>query len=666
MSDDQRPVGRRAFLATAGGLLTTTLAGCSSLLGGGSSGGDSSGGGTPNPTTVTRTRTAEPTSTTTTSAPSTGTTTGTSTGQSNETDLASLTAPPSTDLPPCVVNGTCIGPSPERNVTFDPSLVGKLNISLVDTSLLNTDLFSTTTSVSPTPTSYDGTVSVSVTPKRKQVQTTTDGGASTRETDGMVCTVRKQTATTGGASVFLLNPSVTTVFPGALLRAESIADGSFTPVLTQNRLNGARLADVRNPLQLSISLANIDGTNTKTVQLPSIGSVRTARNQILDRVGSAKTPAAMDYQKHRIYSKRQLDVELGAHYHSAPVNVSGNYDFSQTNVTNKLLAKFWQKYYDISISLPNPVGDGVLSDSNYSRRNDVIVNNVSYGRVLVFSLESKYTHQEVETSLDVAVKAGLGGNGKFSLSTKDKQVLKDTKIHINVLGGSASSASKLISGYGDTGAAQAIGNWIQRGATYSPADSPGAPIAYQTKYLNGLGTANVYLTTTYNKRSCHSKTRRYRVHNFDLKVVTANDVAGSKHTEEMYGTIFVGGAIFEKGASSGTPIIGTPVWQKGPKEWVRIRQGEIEPLNVDRTVEFTTEGELDRQRSYIEVTMRPREHDGGPDDFQGANGVHRWFLSDDPSDPSKTGLGRGHLKKSFTDKGSEVEISFDITPLPPK
>ncbi|WP_280140460.1 thiol-activated cytolysin family protein [Halogranum gelatinilyticum] len=533
--------------------------------------------------------------------------------------------------------------------------------------MLNVDLTtsSETSSDPPSATTNSGAVSVEVTPDQKQTETTSQGESSTTENDGMVCTVRKKTATTGGSDVFLLNPSMTEVYPGALLTAASIADGSFAPALTSQRRGGVSTQTIRNPLQLSISLANIDGTNTKTVQTPSLGAVRTARNEILDRVGSGATPAVMSYEKQRIYSKDQLDVELGAHFSNPSVDVSGSFDFTQTTETNKLLATFSQKYYDISVSLPNPAGNGVVSDMSYLRKNDVIVNNVSYGRLLFFSVESKYTYQEVETALDVAVKSGLN-KVEADLSTADKQVLKNTKVNINVLGGSASSASKLISGYGDTGAAAAIGDWIQRGATYSPSDSPGAPVAYQTKYLSGLQTANVYLSTTYNARTCRPKTRRFRVHNFDIRVVTANDVVGSKNTEELYGSIFVGGRAYSKDGSNSQPIIGLDSWGADSNNWVRVKQGQSKDLNIDNTLEFSTEGELDRRKSYIEVVMEPREHDAAGDEFKGARKSVRWFLSESPSDPDRAGSGRGRFKKRFADRGTEIEITFDITPLPPR
>ena len=661
-SDDRR-VRRRTLLATGSALLTTGLAGCSVSID--SPFGEGEGGSvsesTPEPTAVTRTRTATPTA---------------GTPVVNESDQESLDEPPAYDPPPCVLDGSCAGPALNENLSTNPLLVEDLGIR---NPLLVEDLFDPSLiggaggdsdgsgTAQPTATTDDGAVEVTVTPDQQQTDEQATGDESEEENDGMVCTVQKKTATTGGSDVFLLNPSMTSIFPGALLTADAIATGSFAPALTPARLDGASKSAIRNPLEVSISLADIEGTNTETVQVPGVGSMRTARAEILRRVGSGAKPANMSYEKRRIYSKKQANIELGAHYNNAVVDVESNFSFSRTNETNKVLVKFQQKYYDMTISLPNPVANGVVSDTLYLQQNDVMVKNVSYGRLLVFSFESKYSHREMEAALDVAISAGAQRGGG-SIDARNETVLKNTKIKINVIGGDADSASRLISDYGDSSVDEAIGRWIQAGATYDPATVPGVPVSYQTVYTSNYATANVYLTTTYNQRSCRPKSRRFRVDNFHIRVLTANDVVGSKNSEEVYGTIYIGAWQFvEEGDNSGEKLVyhTRPDWDKDNNEFLRISEGDSKKLNLSRTIEFSTSDKLDRKRSYIVVTMRPREHDGGDDEFEGQKETHRWHLTEAPSDPNSSDPF-GQFKHRFTDKGSEIEISYDITPLPPQ
>jgi hypothetical protein len=671
---DDRAIRRRTLLATGGALLTTGLAGCSITIE--SPFGGAEGGSTAEPTPITRTRTTATPTSTPTSTP-TVTPTATTTSVVNESDQDSLDDPPAYDPPPCVLDGSCIGPVPVENLSTNPLLVEDLSPVLtdpvIDPSVLeNVDLGGDdengeTATAQPTATTDDGAVEVTVTPDQRQTDERAVDGESKEENDGMVCTVQRKTATTGGADVFLLNPSMTSIFPGALLTADAIATGSFAPALTPVRLNGASKRSVRNPLEVSISLADIEGTNTETVQVPGVGSMRTARTDILRRVGSGAKPANMSYEKRRIYSKEQANIELGAHYNNAVVDVESNFSFSQTNETNKVMVKFQQKYYDMTISLPNPVANGVVSDTSYLRQNDVMVKNVSYGRLLVFSFESKYSHREMEAALDVAINAGAQSGGG-SIDARNEQILKNTKIRINVIGGDAGSASRLISDYGESSVDEAIGRWIRAGATYDPATVPGVPVSYQTVYTSNYATANVYLTTTYNQRNCRPKSRRFRVDNFNIKVLTADDVIGSKNTEEMYGTIYIGARQFvEGGDPRGEKLVyhSRPDWDKDNNEFLRISEGRRRNLNLSRTIEFSTSEELDRKRSYIQVTMRPREHDGGDDEFEGQEEKARWYLTDTPTPPNSTET-LGYFKHRFSDKGSEIQISYDITPLPPQ
>ncbi|MFC6974885.1 thiol-activated cytolysin family protein [Halomicroarcula sp. GCM10025709] len=385
---------------------------------------------------------------------------------------------------------------------------------------------------------------------------------------------------------------------------------------------------------------------------------------------NASTPARMQYSIHQIHSAKQLDVTLGVHYDSLKVQVDNTFDFSSRSETNKLMAQFYQQYYTADISLPNPVANGVVSDpATYLEPNDVVVKNVTYGRMLLFSAESKYERTEIENALDVALNIGAG-RGTASLDVKHKQVLRDTEINVQVLGGAATQGAQLISKPGE-GALQAIKDFIQDGATYDPQQSPGVPIAYQTKYLSNLDTANTYMTTTYTERNCRPTTRSYRVHNMDWRVVTEDDPGNE---EEIYGDVYVVGWPIQQGAQvTGTSARIEPrggrsdgrVWHRSRSSHVNIREGRRKGLNVDEELVFDGAHELDTSRSYIQVTARPYEKDPTSNDDFGNKKNVKWFLDQSPSDPDRAGRGGGKFTQRWNDHGSELELSFDISPMPP-
>ncbi|WP_324760114.1 thiol-activated cytolysin family protein [Haloarcula sp. GH36] len=706
-------MNRRTLLRTAAALSAAGLAGCSistplgdfggsgggssgSGSGDGSDGGGGSGGGstqTPTPVTATRqpsTVTPTPTRTSTATPTPTDTETATPTATPTPTDTETATptatptpsgnpavtpAEPQTPIP-CVVDGSCVPDGVVDNgptVPQDPVFIPEEPLMPVEPIAVDPSVFNNTEQSSvgdPTGVSNSGTIDVTITPETGKAGSSTVGSEGAEQRGDMVCTTQRRRVTSGSGTNFLLNPQLGVIWPGAIIEAESIAKGQFSPALSSSRRNGTPSSQIRNPLELSVSLRNISGKNTRTLQNPSVGRYRTELDDILGQYNqNANTPARMNYTIHQIHSEKQLDVTLGVHYNSPTVEVDNKFDFSSQSETNKLMAQFYQQYYSADISLPNPVANGVVSDpGTYLKRNDVVVNNVSYGRILLFSAESKYERTDIENALDVAMKIG-GGNGSASLDIKHKQVLRDTKINVQVLGGAATQGAQLISKPGE-GALQAITNFIQQGATYDPQRSPGVPIAYQTKYLSNLDTSNTYLTTTYTERNCRPKTRSYRVHNMSWKVITESDPGNE---EEIYGDVYVVGWPFWPDASTIQSSRIEPrggrsdgrVWHRSRSSHVNIRQGRRKDLGVDAELMFEDAHELDKRKSYIQVTAIPHEKDPTSNNDFGNKKNVKWFLDQAPSDPDRAGRGGGTFTQRWNDHGSELELSFDISPIPP-
>jgi len=646
-------MNRRTLLGSAATLSAAALAGCSVStpfgdFSVGGDGGDTEGTsppGTPTPTTAVRT----------------------GSGGAATTPI------------PCVANGTCLY---TPAMTPIPGLEGDLFIN--NTELYQPPVIYTidpgiidpvgggggTSSVGdPSTVENSGAVKVEVTPEKKgkKDEKVDSGGSNT--TGDTICTTERRRVRAGGPANFLLDPQVGNIWPGSILTANSIAKGQFQPALNPQRIAGTSEDQIREPLQLSISLMNVDGKNTTTVNNPSVGNVRTARDRILGRYNNAAaTPAKQKASVHQIHSEEQLDVNLGVHYSSPQVSVDNQFDFSSQSETNKLLVKFWQIYYTIDVSLgPNPVGNGIVSDAaTYLKPNDVIVKNVSYGRVLMFSAESKYNRTDLKNALKVGVNTA-SGKIDTDLTIKQKQVLRDTKIDVTVLGGSATQGAKTISKPGE-GALGNIKTWIEKGAQYDPVSSPGVPISYQTKYVGNLATANTYLTTTYTSRNCRPTTRRYRVHNMDWKV-TKEDDPGNE--EEIYGDIYVVAWQFwpsknkvHRTVPKGGPSNGR-VWKRSKDSHVNIAGKSKKDLGVDATIELTDAHLLDNNKTYIQVTAIPEEKDPTSNDDFGNKKAVKWFLNQPPSDPSLAGSDRGKFRETWNSHGSELQLSFDISPVPP-
>lgn len=521
----------------------------------------------------------------------------------------------------------------------------------------------------PSEVEESGDIAVTVTPESDLERNERLSDEQTEETEKMVCTVQRRRITAGGGPNILLNPELGTIWPGAILSAGSIARGQYSPALTADRRDGTPIPEIRQPLQLSLSLRNISGDNTRTIDPPSEGNYRTELDSILSQYDdNANTPANMSYEIRQIHSSEQLDIELGAHYNNATVDVKNQFDFSSDSETNKLLVKFYQKYYTADISLPNPLAEGIVSKpSQYLKNNDVVVDQVTYGRILLFTAESNYQRTRVQNSLDVAVNSGVQ-EGDVSLDIDDRQTLRETEITGTVIGGASEDAAQTISKPGED-ALPAIKSFIQDGARYDPKTSPGSPIAYRTRYLSNLNTANTYLTTTYNERNCQPKTSKFRVHNLTWRVVEESDPGGD---EDVYGDIWVAGlAVYEDGPVQEVQIgpRGSDdfhVWGRDRDQHKQLRQEQRWNTGAEAVLEFDNADNLDRSKSFIQVQAEPHEADDLSDEEWGNTRKARWYLNAAPSDPDRAGSDTGKFHSlHWRDHQEEIELSFDITPIPP-
>ena len=77
-----------------------------------------------------------------------------------------------------------------------------------------------------------------------------------------------------------MDPKSDVIFPGAIVKGESITTGEYIPIITD-----------RSPINISVSLQNISGNPSRTVENPSLSSVRTAINEIMWSDVTGATPA---------------------------------------------------------------------------------------------------------------------------------------------------------------------------------------------------------------------------------------------------------------------------------------------------------------------------------------------------------------------------------------
>ena len=282
-----------------------------------------------------------------------------------------------------------------------------------------------------------------------------------------------------------LDPTTDVIWPGALIDAATIPTGQYVPITVK-----------RAPLTLSISLEQIVGVKSKTIEEPKLSTVREAIGEILSQEVAGATPARITFNIKNVYSEEQLQLAVGASYKSGFGHVKAQFDFSNSDIKTRILVKFMQVYYTIDIDIPDKPSDffdsSVTWDDLQSQisqhTSPMYVSTITYGRMALFSFESS----EESTEVNAAVSAAFSGF-KTDIDASYKTTLESSTIKATIIGGSGASAVSAINGF------DGIKEYILTGGDYNR-DTAAAPLSYKLRHLKGNAVGNIILSSEYTIR----------------------------------------------------------------------------------------------------------------------------------------------------------------------
>jgi hypothetical protein len=115
------------------------------------------------------------------------------------------------------------------------------------------------------------------------------------------CTTQDFTETRRFDEIVAFAANSDSLFPGALLRGDSVYSGLFTQAVFD-----------RKPLTFSVSLESIAGTNAATMERPSLSEFRDDLGEILSAELAGATPANIFSEIEEVHSEEQLALAMGA------------------------------------------------------------------------------------------------------------------------------------------------------------------------------------------------------------------------------------------------------------------------------------------------------------------------------------------------------------------
>lgn len=287
-------------------------------------------------------------------------------------------------------------------------------------------------------------------------------------------------------------PNSATLWPGNVVQGDDAQEGLLTPIGLP-----------RAPMTFSVSLENLQGSPVGVMDSPSLSAFREQRNAILAAGVDGAVPAQISYEISQVFDESQVAVNVGGSIDWAGVaSVAAMFGFDNDVSTTKVLVEFTQAYYTIDVDVPGLPSDfftdevGVPELQTFTGEDNppMYVQSITYGRRVIFSLESTHSAQEIRFALDASFDALLWGGG-VDVDTSHREVLDQSKISALVLGGAGSDAVKTVFGV------DGLFEYLVAGGDYSK-DSPGAPIAYKLAYLDNSGVEFAF-TTDYSERQCY-------------------------------------------------------------------------------------------------------------------------------------------------------------------
>jgi thiol-activated cytolysin len=417
------------------------------------------------------------------------------------------------------------------------------------------------------------------------------------------------------------------LFPGALVSADSVLTGLFTQVVLP-----------RAPATISVSLENLAGKKSATIEQPSLSAYRNALTGILDSEITGSTPANLYSEIEQVHSEQQLNMALGvqASWGLGLASLKSSFNWNKQEIRSRYVVRYTQAYYTVDLDAPaKPSGllsPNVTLDEVKDKMNEehppAYVSSVTYGRMVVFTFESEYSAEEMGAALDFAYSGGVDVSGNVSVTYKD--IISKSKITAFILGGDAGTAVKTIDSY------EALIAFIKSGGNYSK-ESPGAPIAYKLSYLQDNSPARMSFTTDYDLKECTRVSQKVRV---TLRSIQVESDGGDPGGElEIYGRIWA------EGVNSVT------MFDKNGDNYVRINEGQVfggsTPL-AESVIEVAPKaGESIRLRADL------KESDLIGDDSLGNETL---------VNPFETGW-RKEATLILTGSGARVKVNFSMAPI---
>lgn len=300
----------------------------------------------------------------------------------------------------------------------------------------------------------------------------------------LICEVKKVKWGPSYDNLISMDPQGEVIFPGATIDFESFDEGKYIPIVGN-----------RKPITISISLSNISGKVSASVEDPKLSTVREAIQSIL-QTKSGSNAAIVSWNRKEIYSEEHFSLAIAANYGNLIGSIQSSFDFQDREYISRLLLQFTQEYYSIDLDLPEPGLNNFFNATPklQSALSPVYVSSVKYGRKVFFTIESKTLGFDQSASIEASFRS-FGGSGGLRVDEVMTKLLKEKSIKAVIIGGPSTSAIQTIEDE------RQLKKYLIEGANYSR-ENIGVPLSYNLRFLVDNSVASLIRYDEFSLRSC--------------------------------------------------------------------------------------------------------------------------------------------------------------------
>jgi len=348
---------------------------------------------------------------------------------------------------------------------------------------------------------------------------TSDKNTSTSPSLGyyQACSTKKYNLKTNFNDVAILRPTNGIIWPGALVVGnKGMLDGMPEPVTLG-----------RAPVNLRIDLPGIGEKGNIVVKKPTNSVIQSNIDDALEWWNANKyqegyiNASNSSYQSTKSYSSKQIGLDVGLNIEWATGSVASQMEYQSSTTKRAATMVYKQVFYTVTMDTPSTPASVFGTDVSLEKVESAIsnknppayVNSVSYGRIIMFKLETTDTSTSVD--LDAVLEYAGGVNGTGTVNATYDKILKKSSITVVTIGGNAEVAAEAVSAIGPGSLRTII---TGKNAVYSR-DNPGVPIAYTIRYLKDNTFAKMGYTTDYDIIDCSTKEYKHKNVYLDNKLL---------------------------------------------------------------------------------------------------------------------------------------------------